>query len=223
MMIEALKKLEVSIILIPHNNPERFQTRLERDLLPTIEAHPTWKFQIVIADNSEASHRPSYDLLRESALEYQVIWTGSNMMYGPAMNLAVALCDHPYIIYACTNHGRMFDTSWIDDLIEPLIEDSNVAMTGSVCPSGHPTVFGFPAHLPSIHIQGGLFGSKTKVLSAYPYTHDSRWIHGGSDVYQSFQFLNAGMQLRDIPTIKSVWCGKLDSPEQWKYVHDYSE
>ena len=213
----------VTIVLIPHNNPVKFKTRLDRDILPTIAAHPTWKFQIIIIDNSDEDKRPSYNVLSDYNLQYICMWPGTNIMYGPGMNLAVELSQYPYLVYVCSNHGRMYDPTWIDDLIYPIVKDPKVAMTGSFYSSCNPSDLGFPDHLPQIHIQGGLFGARTETLRDYPYTDDPRWVHWGSDVYQCFQLLNAGFLLYNVPTVKSVWRRIVSSPQTWKYVHDYCD
>jgi hypothetical protein len=214
--------LGVSLVLIPHNNQDRLRQRLERDLLPTIAAHPDWKFQLVTVDNSDVDNRPAYNVEGFNIL-HTSFWPGSNIMYGPAMNLAIGACAYPYVVYLCSNHGHMYDPTWIDDLIEPLIREPSVAMTGSAYPSCRPEEMGFPSGLPSFHIQGGLFAARTEVMRAYPYTSDERWVHWGSDIYQSFCLLAAGFELRDVLSIKSVWRQCVEMPERWKYVHDYSE
>lgn len=212
----------VSLILVPHNNHDRLNTRLQRDVLPTIAAHPRWQFQLVVVDNSDADKRPAYSL-DGYAVEHTSIWPGSNIMYGPAMNLAIEACIHPYIVYVCSNHGHMYDPTWIDDLIHPLMQNDRIAMTGSLYPSGSPLNMGFPGHLPQVHIQGGVFAAKTAVMRTHPYTSDPRWVHWGSDVYQGFQLTNAGFALHPVASVNSVWRQCVASPEQWKYVHDYSE
>ncbi len=221
MLMEA--ENSVTIVLIPHNNPDTFRTRLERDILPTIAAHPDWKFQIIIIDNSDKDKRLSYNVLSDYDLQYICMWPGTNVMYGSGLNLAVGLSQYPYLVYVCSNHGRMYDPTWIDDLVSPLAADAKVAMTGSFYGSCKPIDLGFPAHLPPIHIQGGLFGARTETLKNHPYSTDPRWVHWGSDVYQCFELLNAGFLLYDVPTVKSVWRQRINSPQNWKYVHDNSE
>ncbi len=222
-MNTAINKIEVAIILIPYNNSVKFQTRLEREIVPTIKAHSEWKFNVIIIDNSDEVNDINLNPLRAININPFYLRTGNNLMYGPAMNLALSLNLSPYIVYVCTNHGRMYHPTWVDDLLTPLINDGNIAMTGSHYPSCHPGSLGFPSHLPHIHIQGGVFASKTDLLLKYPYTNDERYKHGGSDIYQSFQLLNAGFILHDVSTIKSVWRQNISYPERWKYVHDYSE
>ena len=216
-------EIGVTIIIIPHNNAERFATRLERDVLPTIAAHPDWKFQLIIIDNSDEDQKPSYDVLDSLQLHYVCKRPGTNIMYGPAMNLAVQNSIYPYLVYVCSNHGHMYDPTWIDDLINPLIRDAKVAMTGSRYPSGDPSSLGFPPDLPPFHIQGGIFGARRDTLLSHPYTSNQHYIHWGSDVYQCFKLLSAGFELFNVPAINSVWRQNVSSPERWKYVHDYSE
>lgn len=217
------EEIGVSIVLIPHNNPERFRTLLERDLIPTLTAHPSWQFQVIIIDNSDEDKRASCGILDSFRLSYVCKWPGTNIMYGPAMNLAVQTCVYPYLVYMCSNHGQMYDPTWIDDLVMPLTGNERIAMTGSQYPSGDPSKLGFPDDLPQCHIQGGIFAARTEALLKYPYTMDERYIHWGSDVYQGFQLLNAGFILYDVPTIHSVWRQQVHAPEKWKYVHDHSE
>lgn len=213
----------VTILLIAHNNIERLTKRLEQVVLPTIHAHPDWKFQLIIIDNSDADKRQMYILTDEANLTCLIMRSDNNLMYGPAINLAVTMATYPYLVYVCSNHGRMYDTTWIDDLVNPMVQNTQIAMTGSLYPSGSPSIMGFPLHLPSFHIQGGVFGAKTKVLINYPYTTDERWVHWGSDVYECFQLLSAGYVLHPVPTVNSVWKQCVGSPERWKYVHDYAE
>lgn len=213
----------MSVVLISHNDRTKFKLRLERDLLPTLAAHADWKFQVVVIDNGDEYNKSLCDILVEHQLDHTYIWPGENIKYGPAMNLAVYLSDHPYMVYACINHGLMYDPTWIDDLITPLTSNPNIAMTGTLSPSGEPVQMGFPAHLPQVHIQGGVFGARVDILRKHPYTLDHRWVHGGSDVYESFQLLQAGFVLQDIPTLKSVWWPQVVAPGNWKYIHDYSE
>ena len=216
-------EIGITIVIIPHNNPERFKTRIERDLLPTIAAHPHWKFQLVIIDNSDEDKMPPLGILDLRHLHYVYKRPGTNIMYGPAMNLAVQNSIYPYLVYVCSNHGHMYDPTWINDLIEPLIENTNVVMTGSRYPSGNPTWLGFPPTLPPYHIQGGIFGARRETLLRHPYTTNQHYIHWGSDVYECFELLSAVFELFNVPSINSVWRQNVSSPERWKYVHDDSE
>ena len=223
MSSEALYGICVSIVIIPHNDSKRFTTRMTRDILPSINAHPNWKFQVIVIDNSDEGKKQLFDFPQLNNVEYHYEWTGTNLMYGPAMNLAASVSCYPYLIYVCSNHGHMYDPTWIDDLLAPIIKNPKVAMTGSYYPSCSPQNMGFPSNLPAFHIQGGVFGARTEALKSHPYTSIDKWKHWGSDLYQSFQLMQAGFLLEDVASVKSVWREALISPEQWKFVHDYSE
>lgn len=213
----------VSIIFIPYNNADASILRLERDLFPTIDAHPDTNFQLLIVDNSDEDQKLNYCIPALSNIEYCYLRTGKNLKYGPSINLALKLAKHDFIVYICSNHGRMYDPTWIDDLVAPLIEHKNIGMTGSLYPTGISSLeMGFQVDLKRYHIQGGLFGARTNTLKQHPYTEISEWIHGGSDIYQSFQLMAAGFELKDVPTVKSVWRQQVANPSNWKYVHDHS-
>src|SRR4051812_38586192 len=130
MFLNANKfEISVTIVLIPYNNEDKFKIRLERDIMPTISAHPSWKFQIVIIDNSDERNRMSCDILNAYDLDYIYKCPGYNLMYGPSMNLAVKESKCPYLVYVCSNHGHMYEPTWIDDLINPMIKNPRIAMT----------------------------------------------------------------------------------------------
>ena len=103
-------------------------------------------------------------------LTHTIIWPSINLMYGLAINSAIEITAYPYFVYVCSNHGHMYDPTWLDDLVNPIVHDSRVAMPGSLYPIGNPTEMGFPSYLPHVHIQGGVFGARTEALIAYSYT-----------------------------------------------------
>jgi hypothetical protein len=139
------------------------------------------------------------------------------------MNFAVELATKPYVLYLCTEHGYARDPTWPLDLLKPLVDDDagKIAMTGCIRPSGPPTNLGFPADLPEVHVQGGVFAARRDVLRTFPYP--TEYPHLWSDVYVCFQLMAAGFQLVDVPTIRSVWrqavWPKLPGARSWKYVH----
>src|SRR4051794_21591199 len=89
----------VTIVMIAHNNPERFTRRLEQVILPTIYAHPIWQFQLAIIDNSDADKRQMYNLPDMYNLKCLIMRSDINLMYGPALNLAAKVATYPYLIY----------------------------------------------------------------------------------------------------------------------------
>jgi len=211
-----------TIVLIPHNNPERARVRLARDIVPTLRHYPDWQFELIVVDNSA---QRMDDLDRDlAALPWpaQYLWQqGANMFYGPALNRAAALAQHPVIVYTCTNHGRMIDPGWIEDLVRPFWDDERVAMAGHPYPGGNPAALGLTYSGPWIHIQGGVLALRTEVIRRIPYD-EGQWAHWGSDIFASYRVMEAGFLLRQVPTVLSVW-RQIAPPGPWKYVHDESE
>lgn len=213
----------VSAIMIAYNNEEAALTRLHRDLLPALKGFDA---ELIVIDNSERRCEKLLQAVRDVARPGTEVnhvhhrWQPENPMYGPSLNTAVTLATRPYLLYVCTNHGFARDPSWAMDLLTPLVADDTrtVAMTGSLQDAGPPEEQGFPATLPHIHVQGGVFAARRDVLRAFPYP-DGEYAHFGADLHVCFALLNAGFKLIDVPTVRSVWrTGAGDG--QWKYVHD---
>lgn len=217
------KKIGVSFVLIAYNNSDKVKQRLERVVFPTATAYSNYSFQLIIVDNSNQPLDIDLQKVKSARIALVYLQPTTNLMYGPSINLALEHAAHEFIVYICTNHGRMYDTTWLQDMLNPLLKESKAAMTGSTYPSCHPTKMGFPAHLPHEHIQGGVFAAKTAILRKYNYTSDARWVHGGSDIYQSYQLMKAGYKLVSVPSVKSVWRRKVPHSDKYKYVHDESE
>jgi len=217
------KETGVSFVLIAYNNSDKLKQRLEREVFPTAAAYPNYTFQLIIIDNSYPCVDIDLRKIKDFGVTLVYLQPTKNLMYGPSINLALEHAAHEFMVYLCTNHGRMNDTTWLQDILDPLVKDPKAAMTGSTYPSCPPSKMGFSTHLPHQHIQGGIFAAKTEILRKYSYTSDSRWIHGGSDIYQSYRLMEAGYKLVNVPSIKSVWRRKVPHSEKYKYVHDESE
>lgn len=213
--------VDVSFILIVYNNKDKFFTRIVRDILPTVFAYPDWNFQFVVIDNSLKENDGIEEFLLQKHVNYIYKWNDRNIKYGPSVNLALEFCKYDYVVYICTNHGRMYNTGWLMDLISPLATNLKIGMTGTLHTGGNSRAFGF-SRVSGNHIQGGIFGSRREILLKHPY-NNKKYIHSGSDLYESFQLANAGFILKNVPTIVAVWNKTVYRPHRWKYVHDYSE
>jgi len=215
-------KAGVTAVMIAHNEEERCLTRFLRDLLPSLWLlRPVIDAEIIVIDNSGLqSDRLANAVLGNGGFTASYRWNeGRNLMYGPSLNVATTMATRPYLLYACAAHGRMYDPTWAWDLLVALVDDEigDVAMCGSLRPSGPPAAMGFSDALEPTHVQGGLFCARTDVLRAHPY-EEGGYAHWGSDVYQSFQLMTAGYRLVYVPTVKSVWRSAVKGGN-WKYVH----
>jgi len=122
--------MRVTFGLIAHNNPTTIRTRLYRDLLPTLAHYPHGEFEIVIVDNSANEDRDLHRIDDPVQIQYQ--WNDDeNLQYSYAMNQLVELARHPHFVYLCATHGRMFDPTWLLDILAPL-NNPTVGMCGSV-------------------------------------------------------------------------------------------
>jgi GT2 family glycosyltransferase len=206
----------VTAVMVPFNNEAKAMTRLVRDLLPALRR---FDYELVVIDNSAARCNRLATAVETRRGTYH--WQqGRNLGYGPAMNLAVRIATRPYLLYVCSEHGRAYDNTWARDLLAPLLATNQVAMTGSIQAAGPPANLNFPDHLPEIHVQGGVFAARTEVLRRYPYP-GGHYAHLGADLFMCFQLMAAGFELRDVPSVKSVWRTGAP-PGTWKYVHDAS-
>ncbi|MFP2905014.1 glycosyltransferase family 2 protein [Pyxidicoccus sp. 3LFB2] len=213
----------VTVVMVAYDNEERALTRLMRDLMPSLLLYRgALDAELRVVDNSARPQQRLAEAVRDNGVvPGRYLWNeGRNLFYGPALNLAVQASTHPFLLYVCANHGRMLDPTWLWDLLAPLVNDTTgkVALTGSHYDSGPPSKLGFPNSLPAIHIQGGLFAARTAVLAKHPYP-DGEYAHWSSDIYQSFQLMQQGYQLVDVPTVKSVWRSRV-TRGHYKFIHD---
>jgi hypothetical protein len=206
----------VTAVMIPYQNQGGTLRRLAA--LVTALRHCQLDAELIVVDNSRRrSWQIAAAVESNGAFPGQYHWQGGhNLRYGPALNKAVALARHPQLLYICANHGRSVDPSWPLDLLAPLADDA-VAMAGSLQDTGPPERVGLSAELPPLHVQGGIFAAHTEALRRFPYS-EGEYAHAGSDIEQNLRMVAAGWQIRDVPTIRSVWREEVgDGP--WKYVH----
>jgi hypothetical protein len=206
----------VTAVVIPYQD-ERGALRRITGLVKALR-HCELDAELIAIDNSPRRSWQLAAAVENSGFPGRYCWQGGrNLCYGPAMNKAVMLAQHPHLLYICANHGKGIDPSWPLDLLMPLADDT-VAMAGSLQDSGPPENLGFPPELPPLHVQGGIFAARTELLRRHPYPK-GQYAHHGSDIYMSLRLVQAGWQLADVPTVQSVWRRKAgDGP--WKYVHD---
>lgn len=183
--------------LIPFNNIERTLDKINNIIVPTIAAYPQHTFETICVDNSSTP-------LDISHLVTRYHWNGgANTFYAGAMNQIVSMANGNIIVYICTQHGRMLDSGWLQDIVQPIME--GYAMAGDYA-------IGF--------IQGGVFAADVGVLRKVPYSLDPSCVHLYSDHYITKALLDNGHRLCHVPTIRSVWRHKVSPVSNYKYVHD---
>ena len=89
------------MVLLAYNDPERARRRVERDLLPSLRHHDDWTFEIIVIDNSQERLHALAELVATLPWKSHYLWhDGRNLQYGPSLNLAARLAEHPFILYA---------------------------------------------------------------------------------------------------------------------------
>ena len=189
--------------------------RLERDILPTIAHYPHGEFEIICVDNDPLPGRELRDFLEGLKIPVQYLWNGgANMKVAAAKNQIYAKASQPIVIYACANHGRMFDPTWLEDMIRPF-EDPQVAMTGTrgrfrLADLGEGRGTG-------LFVQGGLIAVRTEALRKHPMS--DQYPHAHSDKWISRELLRHGYKILNIESVLSVWQEPMPEGHDYKYVH----
>lgn len=230
----------VHAVLVAYDNAERTLQRWIRDVRPSLQVCFKDQWRVTCVDNS---FWPDDRLIEAFGDDY--VWlNGENRMYGGAINLAVRRIPSDYVIYVCTNHGRMVDPRWTWDMVEPMIADPKVVQTGYLMGSNSPegvASWAWPddearrlefherfrfvkddgtGHVPQ-HIQGGVFAARTGALWEHPYVDP--FMHLYSDHYLTWSLLKAGYEVRNVNSVMSVWKSLISNRSNLKYYHDVSE
>jgi hypothetical protein len=129
--------------------------------LPTL-AHYPLAFRIVCIDATRFPGAP--DRLRTVKLPVKYLWNGgANLQVAAAKNQLYALASHPVLVYACANHGRLYDPTWLEDILVPL-KDPQVALAGTV--TTFPLTHIGQAEGTGIFVQGGLLAARVDISEA---------------------------------------------------------
>ncbi len=189
--------------------------RIEREILPTIAHYPKGEFEIICVDNSPERNPDLEALLKQQRFPTHYLWNeGRNTKVAAAKNQIYTLAAHPIVVYLCANHGRMYDPTWLEDLIRPMSRP-RVAMTGhvKVCYDAPPEA----APPGTLFVQGGVMAVKVDAMRKHPMP--DHLPHSYSDVAIGWHLQKAGYQLADIPTILSYWRQPTPARHHCKYVH----
>ncbi len=223
----------IHAILIAFNNTHQTCKRWVRDMLPGLQQYGH-DFRVTCIDNSQ----DLTDTVLQDTFGANHYWqNGENLQYGPSINLAVTMFPSDYVLYCCSRHGFAVDPSWVADIMNPLVNDETVGMTGHLRGSNSPEgvahatgqdwikdKFRFiddagNGYVPQ-HVQGGVFAARTKLLTDHPYP--VQLPHMYTDHMITWAALKAGYKCVDVPTIVSVWRDVIYQRAGLKYLHDES-
>lgn len=206
----------VSFALVPYNNATRTIERIERVLIPTIEAFAGLTYEILLSDNSQQPSAELQQFLKQQNLPHSYVWNGGqNLFYGGAINQIVSRARYDRLVYLCTSHGELNDPTWLSDILAPF-QHEGVAMAGSVKKASYDLIRRTGNDL---HVQGGIFAARTSALRQFPYTGE--FPHLYSDVFIGWRLQEAGYYLADVGTIGCDWkTGRLQDKSRYKIVHE---
>jgi hypothetical protein len=209
--------MQLTVGVCPYNNAAAFAERMARLILPTLRHYPDYEAEIVCVDNSAVYNEAMVKPLAEGGVPFTYVWNnGRNDAYAGALNRMVSLARYPNFVYVCSGHGKLYDPTWLADILVPLA-DPRCGQAGTVAVSNYQDIgrqgFGW-------HIQGGLFAARTEVLRKFPYS--PKYPHLYSDVWMSRELEDHGYRLMGVPTVASVWGRVVYEPHAFKVVHDHS-
>ncbi len=222
----------IHAVLVCYNNPAQTAERYFRDMDPGLSLTGL-NTVVTVVDNSVTS---SDDLSRRFGNDY--VWNdGKNLMYGGAINQAVARVPSDFVLYCCSRHGRAYDPTWVIDILSPVVKLPEVGQAGHLMGSNSPqglVQWAGPGYewvkdkywfeeggtqVVPPHVQGGVFAAKTELMLRFPYPE--KFNHMYSDHILTWEILKAGFKVYNIPTICSVWRNKVtERRSEFKYIHE---
>jgi hypothetical protein len=205
--------LRVTFGLVNYRSP--VIERIEREILPTIAHYPKGQFEIICIDNSPERSPDVEALLERIDVPTRYVWNeGRNVKVAAAKNQIYQLASHPTVVYLCANHGRMYDPTWLEDIVRPL-KRREVAQAGHVKLCKNPPPQTAPGDI--LFVQGGILAVKVEAMRRNPMPDDHP--HAYSDVAISWHLQQSGYQIADVPTILSYWRMPTPAKHHCKYVH----
>lgn len=212
--------MNVSLITSAHIESPGDEAKAVKRITDVVSSHP--HCELIVIDTSPQSSKAV-----KSLVHYRGVYKwcdGYNILYGGSLNLAVRIASGEALVYFSARHGRQFDPTWLDDIIEPL-HDPKCGMAGSIQPCDW-----MPIHspdrdrdttgLPAIHVQGGIWAARLEIMQQFPYSPYFWQVY--SDVWHSWRLQKSGYSLIDVPTIRAVAGGAIPMRHTYKYVVDYS-
>lgn len=120
--IQDFPPKQVSIILLSYNSKDDL-----KECLPSLKIQTYSNFEIIIVDNASTDNTPEF--IRTEYPEIKLIETGSNLGYPAGNNIGVDNAKGDYLVIL--NPDTVADPKWLFQLVKPLEENSDIALTTS--------------------------------------------------------------------------------------------
>lgn len=110
----------VSIILLTYNSAKDLP-----ECIPSLLSQTYGNFEIIVVDN--ASTDSTVEFIRTNYLQLKLIETGKNLGYPGGNNIGFEYAQGEYLVVV--NPDTVADPEWLTELIRPLEEDPDIAVT----------------------------------------------------------------------------------------------
>jgi GT2 family glycosyltransferase len=119
---DTLNLIEISIILVSHNNQEDLEK-----CLPSLISACGRNVEIIVVDNASNDH--TVEWLRSEYPLINLIPNGNNLGFGGANNLAVRIAKGQYLVFL--NPDTVVKNGWLEGLVEPLKQNQTTGLVTS--------------------------------------------------------------------------------------------
>lgn len=111
-----------SIILLSYNSKDDL-----KECIPSLIKQTYTNYEIILVDNASSDNSPEF--IRNNYPDIMLIETGSNMGYPAGNNIGFDHASGEYIVVL--NPDTVTDSNWLAELIKPLEENPDIALTTS--------------------------------------------------------------------------------------------
>ena len=174
----------------------------------------------VVVLHSQKKDSESVDYYRGLCKEYgaKYISAEHNTFYGGGINLLVEHVQTEAMIYMSSTRSRIHNGAFVEKLLRPLYDPHN-GVSGCIQPCDLRIVSADAEDVEQIHVQGGIWASRTDVLKAVPFGNEFPQVY--SDVHHGLKIRRCGYHLASAEGIGAIASGALMDPLRYDAISDY--
>jgi glycosyltransferase involved in cell wall biosynthesis len=221
-LLDVWQAPPIDIVLVTYNTAEFENTADTQDIFRRLVEHTTTAFTMTIVDNgSESSFVQWLEAFAAEHMNVRLLSLERNVMWAPALNLALKHCQSEFIFYVCSKEGFVAKPGWDQECLRYVREHPEVGMAGHLISSPsfsngeayqrQPWFSAFRnkefvrsnADRELHHVQGGLFVLRRPAYEACgAFNPDVP--QGGADIEYSSYLESCGWSLGSIPNLYSL-------------------
>jgi GT2 family glycosyltransferase len=206
----------IDCILVTHNHLEEL-----REILARLQQYTHHRCRIIVVDNRSGDEVRAY--LCRYAERYEnvsLVLNSGNWYCCRGTNLALALCEAPWVFYFCSKEAFPICEGWDLPCVEYMTKRPRVGLAGALVTvpryeNGSLYMrMGFFRHFRNkwfamenpnrtfSHVQGGFWILRTQMLREIGFFNE-RLPHSYMDVEYSYYAESCGWMLGDVPEVRS--------------------